>query len=59
VYVDNVRRKWEWEARHPEATIKTDRDHEGRFIFTAEIPDRDPVRRNDLGELLDALEQDS
>jgi hypothetical protein len=48
---DNVPRREQYEAAHPEVTITYDRG-----AWTAEIPGRKPIVQHDLGRLLDALE---
>ena len=57
--VDQVARKWRYEAAHPEVNIQAGRDGAGRIIFTADAPGRERIQADELGEVLDELERDS
>ena len=57
--VDQVRRKWAYEAAHPEVSIQAGRDGAGRIIFIADPPGRERIQADELGEVLDELERGS
>jgi hypothetical protein len=56
---DQVRRKWRFEAAHPEVSIRSARDEVGRIFFYADRPGRERIRGSELSDVLDTLEAEA
>lgn len=57
--VDQVRRKWVYEAAHPEVIIHSGRDEAGRIVFVADRPGRERIQADELSAVLDQLERET
>ena len=54
-----MKRKWRYEAAHPDVSIQAGRDNAGRIVFVADRPGHERIQADELGEVLDQLERDS